>query len=51
MAPEVIEALYQALKQSPPQAAEGFIALYALDPRQGLDIGPLLWPKPGGPLA
>ncbi|MFM7220754.1 MAG: hypothetical protein ACKO21_11175 [Nodosilinea sp.] len=38
MAPEVIEALYQALKQSPPQAAAGFIALYALDPRQGLDI-------------
>jgi predicted kinase len=37
VAPEVIEALYQALKQFPPQAAEGFIALYALDPRQGLD--------------
>lgn len=33
----VVEALHQALNQFPPQVAEGFIAIYALNPCQGLD--------------
>ncbi len=37
VATAVIEAMHQALNQFPPQAAEGFIALYGLDPTQGLE--------------
>jgi predicted kinase len=35
--PAVIAAMHQDLRQFPPQADEGFIALYPLDPRQGLE--------------
>ncbi|MBU6229501.1 MAG: AAA family ATPase [Cyanobacteria bacterium REEB459] len=37
VATAVIEILYQALQVAPPQVTEGFMALYALDPRQELD--------------
>lgn len=37
VATAVVEALHQDLNQFPPQAAEGFIAIYALNPCQGFD--------------
>lgn len=37
VAPAVIEAMHQNLDHCPPRLDEGFIALYSLDPGQGLD--------------